>query len=74
MESALALTMVFDPGNIPTGDDILALYGPDMVSADVTGSTADIVITPRANQDYADVIDRLTARVIAKFPEARIVQ
>lgn len=74
MDGEIVLTMVFEPGHIPTSDELLELYGPGMVSAEIRGGVVDLVVTPVGRQDYADVIDKIGETVIRVYPEARILQ
>jgi hypothetical protein len=74
MEGAIALTMMFEPGHIPTAEELLELYGPGMVSAEVRDSVVDLIVTPVGKHDYADVIDKIGETVIKVYPEARILQ
>lgn len=74
MDGEIVLTMIFEPGHIPTSDELLELYGPGMISAEVRDSVVDLVVAPVGKQDYADVIDKIGETVIKVYPEARILQ
>jgi hypothetical protein len=74
MDGEIVLTMMFAPGHIPTSDELIELYGPGMLSAEVRDSIVDLVVAPLGRQDYSDVIDRISETVIRMYPEARILQ
>jgi hypothetical protein len=74
MNGEIALTMMFEPGHMPTADELLELYGHGMISAEVRDHVVDLVVAPVGSQDYADVIDKIGETVIKVYPEARILQ
>ncbi len=74
MDGEIVLTMMFEPGHMPTSEQLHELYGPGMISAEVRDEVVELIVAPTAKQDYADVIDRIGETVIKMYPEARILQ
>lgn len=74
MDGEIVLTMVFEPGHMPTSDQLHELYGAGMISAEVRDDIVELIVAPVGRQDYADVIDKIGETVIKVYPEARILQ
>lgn len=74
MEGSIAMTLLFKASDLPTPEQLYALFGPELISVEMQGETADLIVLPRSDHDYEDIIFQVADRIATVFPDTKIMQ